>query len=439
MQAFADPISMLQVLMDCGKVSASSRRKRTTFSLCSLRPDCANFLGLWQFDEAFQEFEAQLEDFKPKIGEELYNSMLLQVMIQVTLQGLRHKKSGKKDIDDFKERCVSCACDAHDRRLPLADKVPCCFRVKTVFAEASRNRAHITSLDPATVAKVRLELLTATTKDVDDLLSKYSIASFKDGAARFWGALRRAQPPTKLEKVMMQIEDGVIQWNDEDEIEDEAPAPRAAAGSAVPAGSPAKSPVKASRRAVVDAVQEPAQAPRGRQKRGFMMTAWELKEALLGAASESVDEDDNQDWTDIHQQTHPEIKAYLQGRRSSGKEEQGSAKAGGAREEVEEEGMAASSMPKRRRVDAPVRGAGASTGAGGKGVKGGAGGVKAVADLAGDTEEDEDEDDASGGGRASSEGASGKNGATSIDAKDKVSLSAYVYACLHVCSCECVV
>ena len=61
------------------------------------------FSGLWQFDEAFQEFEAQLEDFKPKIGEELYNSMLLQVMIQVTLQGLR-QKSGKKEVDEFKER-----------------------------------------------------------------------------------------------------------------------------------------------------------------------------------------------------------------------------------------------------------------------------------------------------------------------------------------------
>ena len=59
-----------------------------------------------QFEEAFQEFETQLEDFKPKIGEELYNDTLLQVMIQVALQGLR-VKSGKKEIDDFKERCAN--------------------------------------------------------------------------------------------------------------------------------------------------------------------------------------------------------------------------------------------------------------------------------------------------------------------------------------------
>ena len=67
------------------------------------------------------------------------------------------------------------------------------------------------------------------------------------------------------------------------------------------------------------------------------MTAWELKEALLG----EVDEDESQDWTEIHQQNHPEIKAFLQGR-SRGKEEGASAKADAGVEGDEEEEKAAS-------------------------------------------------------------------------------------------------
>ena len=284
--------------------------------------------------------------------------------------------------------------------------------------------APVTSIAAATLAKVRLELMATTAKDVEKLLTKYSIPAFKESTVGFWRALRRVQPPTNLERVMVQIEDGIIQWNDPEEADaDEGPPPRAAAGSVVPsAGSPAKSPAKAAGRSKEGAaVQGGAQSRKGTQKRGFIMTAWELREAL---APDKADEDENLEWTDIHQQEHPEVKRFLQSR-SRGQQERDSAEVVMI---VDEEAEMAASKPKRRRVEAPAKGAGSSASARGIKGDGGAGSGKASVDTSpismADTEEEDEEEelDTRGAKRKCEKGATvQQNDGVAIDAKDKVS------------------
>jgi hypothetical protein len=71
-------------------------------------------MGDEQFEEALNSFDV-LDDYKPMIGEELYSSTLLQIMIQVALENMR-SDCGKKSFQDFQQRfwfflswCVPCA------------------------------------------------------------------------------------------------------------------------------------------------------------------------------------------------------------------------------------------------------------------------------------------------------------------------------------------
>ena len=59
-----------------------------------------------QFEKAYFEFESQLEDFKPLVGEELYTDTLHQIMVQVALQNLRGRVGAVSVelVDDLKER-----------------------------------------------------------------------------------------------------------------------------------------------------------------------------------------------------------------------------------------------------------------------------------------------------------------------------------------------
>ena len=61
----------------CAAAPAGNRLTARVY-LCSL-----------QFEKAYFEFETQLEDFKPLVGEELYTDTLHQIMVQVALQNLR--------------------------------------------------------------------------------------------------------------------------------------------------------------------------------------------------------------------------------------------------------------------------------------------------------------------------------------------------------------
>lgn len=116
LQAHSDPCSILQQLLDKGEVSASTRlisalgaRSATN---CLTRAGarrrcrvcaCHSALGGVQFEQAFAEFDDQLEDFKSVVGEDLYADTLLQVMIQTTLQNLR-AEGGKNNFEDFRQR-----------------------------------------------------------------------------------------------------------------------------------------------------------------------------------------------------------------------------------------------------------------------------------------------------------------------------------------------
>ena len=60
-------------------------------------------MGGEQFEEALNNFDV-MEDYKPMIGEELYSSTLLQIMIQVALENMRSDR-GKKSFQDFQQRC----------------------------------------------------------------------------------------------------------------------------------------------------------------------------------------------------------------------------------------------------------------------------------------------------------------------------------------------
>ena len=60
-------------------------------------------MGGEQFDEALKSFDV-LDGYIPMIGEELYSSTLLQIMIQVALENVR-SDCGKKSFQDFQQRC----------------------------------------------------------------------------------------------------------------------------------------------------------------------------------------------------------------------------------------------------------------------------------------------------------------------------------------------
>jgi hypothetical protein len=327
---------------------------------------------------------------------------------------------------------------------------------------------------------VRTELLAATKKDIDALLAKYSLASFKEHTANFWRELRRAQPPTKLEKVMQDIDDGKIKWDETDAEEDEDEAPlisasrEAAAPSIVPSRDSARASVpdaSSSRPAVVAGpkVASPAKDAVQAKKNGLVLTAWELRESLTKS-----DDDDGEDehglseWLSIHSQTHPDVKAFLDQRNKRKKEEQGKGKSAERRlQQVlpakresaratqakasapsdrdaaeagdeyegfdsydEDDDEVVTSVPKRRRVE-PVKGAvgGADGGAGGK-ARGGRGADAAggstsahtqnLADTVADTEEDDDEEPVRHQGGTSAD-------FNALNPKDKVSIHSCMY------------
>ena len=116
LQANSDPCSILQQLLDKGEVSAPARFHLVLLVLFSPRPvslekeggedggcACHSALGGVQFEQAFAEFDNQLEDFKSIVGVDLYADTLMQVMIQTAFQNLR-AEGGKNNFEDFRQR-----------------------------------------------------------------------------------------------------------------------------------------------------------------------------------------------------------------------------------------------------------------------------------------------------------------------------------------------
>jgi hypothetical protein len=60
--------------------------------------------------EAFPMFDETMKDYKSMIGEELYSSTRLQIMIQVALQGIRHDVHSDGMFEQFQERFFLCLC-----------------------------------------------------------------------------------------------------------------------------------------------------------------------------------------------------------------------------------------------------------------------------------------------------------------------------------------
>jgi hypothetical protein len=151
--------------------------------------------------------------------------------------------------------------------------------------------------------KLRAELLATTRKDADRILEKYSLLSFKERTAPFWRALRLVQKPTKLERVLQEIEEGKIKWDDLD-AEDDAPVlPTSKAGAANSDAADVKQSKVAPRGEASSKETEPGA--------GLVLSAWELREAL--DPQKAYDEDAVQ-WMEIHSQTHPDVQEFLKKR-----------------------------------------------------------------------------------------------------------------------------
>jgi len=180
-----------------------------------------------------------------------------------------------------------------------------CHRVKELLPVPNQKSGNSQN---KSVAKLHLELLGTTKKDVDKLLAKYSLGAFKESTSDFWRALRRSQKPTRLERVLQEIDEGKIPWEDSDDDEEmdtgSVPSRNAiAAITSKPHGSKAAGGEAAAAREHEE--QE--------EVAWLTMTAWELRESLAPDASS---QDENPEWTDIHQQKHPEVVHFLEQRRT---------------------------------------------------------------------------------------------------------------------------
>ena len=351
-------------------------------------------------------------------------------------------------------------------------------RVEDIFPEAGKKKV---DEHAATLAKLRTELLSTTKKDASQLLEKYGLRAFKENTAGFWRALRRAQRPTNLERVIQDIDEGKIKWDDSDaeDVEQEAQRPSTSRApvpvpAVVAAANAAAAPV-----AAAPSNKAAAEDKRHKKRVGIVMSAWELREAFAPEA-DPLDDSVESQWTKLHSQEHPEVKRYLierkkllERKRANDKDPhqshvqehlplkkeprrglQAKASAELARDAAEagdeemekehdnEDVEGASPSPKRRKVEA--RGAGGV--ASGKSARGRANlDVSPQATNLEDTEEEEEEEPVRGGSGKGVNEKGGSNPVASpssrgVNQKDMVSFwhpHSQVYACVYVCVLAC--
>jgi hypothetical protein len=375
-----------------------------------------------QFELVHQEFDVWVEDFKPDVGEELYTATKQQITTQLALQTLRDA-GGKNNLEAFKER------------------------VKELFPEAGGRQLGSRTAGGSVKqrAELRAELLATTKKDVEKLLVKYSLGAFKEGTAQFWRVLRRAQKPTKLERVLKDIDEGKIPWEDSDD-EEEVDSQSEQAAASKRAAPPSKSEAKS------EAKQE--QTAKEKRENWLKLTAWELRQ-VMDPDADPEDPAVFNAFTEIHQEANEEVRRHVQKRRNNmaqllaktnKREARGVAQAkGGAgkrgagvsldedaddetcmRGDVEEE-VPATSVPKRRKVEAAVKGV-TRAGGGGPAAQGVA--LVCVGDSTEEEEEEEEEEEvaavgrrgkADGSERGNIGGASSgaKNGGNTLSAQDQ--------------------
>ena len=101
---------------------------------------------------------------------------------------------------------------------------------------------------------------------MEKLLAKYSLSAFKEGTAQFWRVLRRAQKPTKLERVLQDIDEGKIPWEDSDEEEEATLASEASKRAAAASNSEGKGDAK------------PKEKEKEEGPKWLTLTAWELRQ-----------------------------------------------------------------------------------------------------------------------------------------------------------------
>ncbi len=374
-----------------------------------------------QFELVHQEFDLWVEDFKSDVGEDLYIATQQQISIQLALQALRDV-GGKNNLEAFKQR------------------------VKDLFPEAGRRQLGSRAAGGSVKlrAEVREELLATTKKDVEKLLVKYSLGAFKEATAQFWRALRCAQKPTKLERVLKDIEEGKIPWedsDDEEQIDSQSEQP-ASKRAAPPSKSEAKREGKQEQTAKEKREKEKEKEKEKEGPAWLKVTAWELRQAIDPDAD--PEGDDFNAFTEIHQEVNEEVRRYVQKRRSnmaqllaktSKRDARGVSQAkGGAgkrgagtsldEDADDETGMAGdvkeevpvTSVPKRRKVEAAVRGV---TRAGGGGAAPQGVASVSVGDSTEEEEEEEEEEVAAVGRRGKANGSErGKIGGASSGAKN---------------------
>jgi hypothetical protein len=259
-----------------------------------------------QFELVHQEFDLWVEDFKSDVGEDLYIATQQQISIQLALQALRDV-GGKNNLEAFKER------------------------VKDLFPEAGRRQLGSRAAGGSVKlrAEVREELLATTKKDVEKLLVKYSLGAFKEATAQFWRALRCAQKPTKLERVLKDIEEGKIPWedsDDEEQIDSQSEQP-ASKRAAPPSKSEAKREGKQEQTAKEKREKEKEKEKEKEGPEWLKVTAWELRQAIDPDAD--PEGDDFNAFTEIHQEVNEEVRRYVQTPRGGGGSERAATCAAG--------------------------------------------------------------------------------------------------------------
>jgi len=315
--------------------------------------------------------------------------------------------------------------------------------VKHLFPEKSQQGSLATVIcnndtSAASLLSVRTELMATKGKDVEKLLNKYSLAAFKEGTVSFWRKLRRVQEPTILEKIMQDIDEGKIKLGDSEPPGSDLEEAEVAEKSASTEPSTVSTAERFNRvncrisaePSTVSAVAVPAP---------LLMSAWELREALVPGGDANAEET-IQEWTEIHSQTHPDIQDFLKRKRKDEPHRQAVCVNGEAVSKTEErirkkevpankdgeEARDSSSLPKRHKHEPAKGGSGTHLKAilTTPGVHVGGAGGKARASAAedmdtspvsvnlGDTEEeeeeDEDEEPRGRGGAGEQAGAEGK-------------------------------
>eukprot|EP00286_Rhodomonas_abbreviata_P016612 CAMPEP_0181340260 /NCGR_PEP_ID=MMETSP1101-20121128/29742_1 /TAXON_ID=46948 /ORGANISM="Rhodomonas abbreviata, Strain Caron Lab Isolate" /LENGTH=562 /DNA_ID=CAMNT_0023451379 /DNA_START=31 /DNA_END=1719 /DNA_ORIENTATION=+ len=263
-----------------------------------------------QYKLALQEFEFICPQEMDRSADSAFEQTLTGLKIQIALKTLNEDPN---QIEEFKSQ------------------------VNLLFP-TKQNQDRNSSAKKA--KEVRQELLNTNRSSVQALLSKYSVESFSEVVQGFWKELKKYQPSTMLEVIMKDVNDGSYQPRIAHH-----PASAAAGMSQTDEAGPSAPPQHPQEAGSQSASEEP-----------FVMSAWDIRKALTYAGTRN----EEADFIEIHEQTHPEVQKFVARRKKAVEKAQrrsGEGAAGKQRQQVQEPEAEAAPEPlgKRRRQGDGVR------------------------------------------------------------------------------------